>query len=85
MIVIDKIRKRVGTFAIVVLLIAGMVSAFNSFARAAEGQLNFILVAVDVAPDINGVKPLLVLSGNGSFTSGWVKGGGMYTYADLAT
>ena len=85
LIVIDKIRKRVGTFAIVVLLIAGMVSAFNSFARAAEGHLHFVLVAVDIAPDTDGVKPLLVLSGNGSFTSGWVKGGGGYTYADVAT
>ncbi len=85
LIVIDEIRKRVGTFAIVVLLIAGMVSGFNSFARAAEGQLNFILVAVDVAPDIDGVKPILILSGHGTFTSGSVNGGGRYTYADGAT
>ena len=85
LIVIDKIRNRVGTFAIVVLLIAGMVSGFNSFARAAEGQLNFILVAVDVAPDIDGVKPILILSGHGTFTSGSVNGGGRYTYADGAT
>ncbi len=85
LIVINKIRKRVGTFAIVVLLIAGMVSGFNSFARAAEGQLNFILVAVDVAPDIDGVKPILILSGHGTFTSGSVNGGGRYTYADGAT
>ena len=85
LIVIDKIRKRVGTFAIVVLLIAGMVSGFNSFARAAEGQLNFILVAVDVAPDTDGVKPILILSGHGTFTSGSVNGGGRYTYADGAT
>ena len=85
LIVIDKFRKRVGTFAIVVLLIAGMVSGFNSFARAAEGQLNFILVAVDVAPDTDGVKPILILSGHGTFTSGSVNGGGRYTYADGAT
>jgi hypothetical protein len=85
LIVIDKFRKRVGTFAIVVLLIAGMVSGFNSFARAAEGQLNFILVAVDVAPDTDGVKPILILSGHGTFTSGSVIGGGRYTYADGAT
>ncbi len=85
LIVIDKLRKRVGTFAIVVLLIAGMVSGFNSFARAAEGQLNFILVAVDVAPDTDGVKPILILSGHGTFTSGSVNGGGRYTYADGAT
>ncbi len=85
LIVIDKFRKRVGTFAIVVLLIAGMVSGFNSFARAAEGELNFILVAVDVAPDTDGVKPILILSGHGTFTSGSVNGGGRYTYADGAT
>ncbi len=85
LIVIDKFRKRVDTFAIVVLLIAGMVSGFNSFARAAEGQLNFILVAVDVAPDTDGVKPILILSGHGTFTSGSVNGGGRYTYADGAT
>ncbi len=85
LIVIDKFRKRVGTFAIVGLLIAGMVSGFNSFARAAEDQLNFILVAVDVAPDTDGVKPILILSGHGTFTSGSVNGGGRYTYADGAT
>ena len=84
-ILIDKIRKRSGTFAIVALLFAGMVLGLNSFARAAEGQLNFILVAVDVAPDINGVKPILILSGHGTFTSGAVIAGGGYTYADGAT
>ena len=85
LILIDKIRKRSGTFAIVALLFAGMVLGLNSFARAADGQLNFILVAVDVAPDINGVKPILILSGHGTFTSGAVIGGGGYTYADGAT
>lgn len=85
LIVIDNIRSRVGAVAIVVLLIASMVSGPTSFAGAAEGHLHFMLVAVDVAPDTDGVKPLLVLSGNGSFTSGWVKGGGSYTYADVAT
>ncbi len=85
LIVIDKIRKRVGAVAIVVLLSAGMVSGPTSLAGAAEGHLHFILVAADVAPDTDGVKPLLVISGNGSFTSGWVKGGGGYTYVDVAT
>ncbi len=85
LIVIDNIRSRVGAVAIVVLLSASMVSGPTSFAGAAEGHLHFMLVAVDVAPDTDGVKPLLVLSGNGSFTSGWVKGGGSYTYADVAT
>ncbi len=85
LILIDRIRKRSGTFAIVALLFAGMVLGLNSFARAAEGQLNFILVAVDVAPDINGVKPILILSGHGTFTSGAVIAGGLYTYADGAT
>ncbi len=84
-IVIDKIRNHVGAVAIVVLLIASMVSGPTSFAGAAEGHLHFMLVAADVAPDTDGVKPLLVLSGNGSFTSGWVKGSGSYTYVDLAT
>ncbi len=85
LIVIDNIRSRVGAVAIVVLLIASMVSGPTRFAGAAEGHLHFMLVAVDVAPDTDGVKPLLVLSGNGSFTSGWVKGRGSYTYADVAT
>ncbi len=85
LIVIDRIRKRGATFAIVVLLIAGMVSVFNSSARAAESQLNFVLVAVDVAPETDGVKPILILSGHGTFTSGAVIGSGIYTYADLAT
>ncbi|MCH8155609.1 MAG: hypothetical protein IH786_10165 [Proteobacteria bacterium] len=81
----EKICERAGTSAIAALLIAGMTWGGSSLARAAEGHLHFMLVAVDVAPDTDGVKPLLVLSGNGSFTSGWVKGGGSYTYADVAT
>ena len=81
----EKICERAGTSAIAALLIAGMAWGGSSLARAAEGHLHFRLVAVDVAPDTDGVKPLLVLSGNGSFTSGWVKGGGSYTYADVAT
>ena len=85
LVVIDRIRTRGTTFAIVVLLIAGMVSVFNSSARAAESQLNFVLVAVDVAPETDGVKPILILSGPGTFTSGAVIGSGIYTYADLAT
>ncbi len=83
--VMEKICERAGTSAIAALLIAGMAWGGSSLARAAEGHLHFMLVAVDVAPDTDGVKPLLVLSGNGSFTSGWVKGGGGYTYADVAT
>ncbi len=82
---IDKFRNHAGATTIAALLIAGMVSGFSSFARAAEDQLNFIFVAVNVAPDTDGVKPLLVLSGSGTFTSGSVDGGGVYTYADLAT
>ncbi len=85
LIVIDRIRTRGTTFAIVVLLIAGMVSVFNSSARAAESQLNFVLVAVDVAPETDGVKPILILSGHGTFTSAAVIGSGIYTYSDLAT
>ena len=85
LIIVKNICLRVSAFAIVLLLIAGMVTVFNSSARAAENQLNFVLVAVDVAPEINGVKPILILSGHGTFTSGAVIGGGNYTYADLAT
>jgi len=85
LIVIDKIRNRVGAVAIVVLFIASMVSAPTSFAGATKGHLHFELVAVTEASETEGVKPILILSGNGSFTSGWVKGRGMYTYADLAT
>ena len=85
LIVVKNIRERVSAFAIVVLLVAGMVSVFNGSARAAERQLDFVLVAVDVAPEIDGVKPILILSGHGTFTSGSVIGSGIYTYADLAT
>ena len=85
LIVVKNIRERVGAFTIVVLLVAGMVSVFNGSARAAESQLDFVLVAVDVAPEIDGVKPILILSGHGTFTSGSVIGSGIYTYADLAT
>ncbi len=85
LIVIDRIRKRASIFAIVVLLIGGMVSVFSQSARSAESQLDFVLVAVTVAPEIDGVKPILILSGHGTFTSGAVIGSGIYTYADLAT
>ena len=85
LIAVINIRERVSVFAIVVLLVASMVSVFNGSARAAESQLDFVLVAVDVAPEIDGVKPILILSGHGTFTSGSVIGSGIYTYADLAT
>jgi hypothetical protein len=85
LIVIDKIRNRVGAVAIVALFIASMVSAPTSFAGATKGHLHFDLVAVTVTPETEGVKPILILSGHGSFTSDWVKGRGNYTYADLAT
>ncbi len=85
LIVVKNIRERVSAFAIVALLVAGMVSVFSGSARAAESQLDFVLVAVDVAPEIDGVKPILILTGHGTFTSGSVIGSGIYTYADLAT
>ena len=81
----EKICKRAGMSAIAALLVAGMAWGGSGLARAAEGQLNFVLVAVDVAPETDGVKPILILSGHGTFTSGAVIGGGTYTYADLAT
>ncbi len=85
LIVMDRIRKHASIFAIVVLLIGGMVSVFSQSVRSAESQLDFVLVAVTVAPEIDGVKPILILSGHGTFTSGAVIGNGLYTYADLAT
>jgi hypothetical protein len=85
LIVMDRIRKHTSIFAIVVLLIGGMVSVFSQSARSAENQLDFVLVAVTVAPETDGVKPILILSGHGTFTSGAVIGSGLYTYADLAT
>ncbi len=85
LIVTDNIRNRVGAAAIVVLFIVSMVSAPTSFAGAGKSHLHFDLVAVTVASETEGVKPILILSGNGSFTSNWVKARGMYTYADLAT
>lgn len=81
----DENRKHASIFAMVVLLVSGMVLTLNSPARAAESQLNFVLVAVTVAPEIDGVKPILILSGHGTFTSGAVIGSGLYTYADGAT
>ena len=84
-IVMDGIGRRGAAYAVAVLLFAGMVSVFGGTARAAESQLNFILVAVNVAPETDGVKPILILSGQGTFTSGSVFGSGRYTYADGAT
>ncbi len=84
-IIVKNILNRVGAIAIVVLFVTGMVSAFGGFARAGENQLNFLFIAVDIAPEIDGVKPILVFSGQGTFTSGAVIGSGIYTYADLAT
>jgi len=82
---IENICKRAGRLAIAALLIAGMVWVGSSLARAAEGQLSFTLVAVNEAPAIDNVQPLLVLSGYGTFTPGSVNGGGGYTYVDAAT
>jgi hypothetical protein len=81
----QKIYQRAGAPAIAALLIAGMAWGDSSLARAAEDQLNFTLVAVDEAPAIDGVQPLLILSGAGTFTPGSVNGGGGYTYVDAAT
>ena len=70
MTIIDILCKRMGGVAISALLIAGMVTGFSNLANAAESQLEFVLVAVDVAPETDGVKPVLIISGNGTFTSG---------------
>ncbi len=85
LIVIDKFRKRVGTFAIVVLLIAGMACGVTGTARATDGQLHFTLVAVDDAPATNGVKHTIVLSGYGTFSADSVEGGGTYAHFDGAS
>jgi hypothetical protein len=82
---IENICKRAGRLAIAALLVAGMVWVGSSLARAAEGQLSFTLVAVNEAPAIDNVQPLLVLSGYGTFTPSSVNGGGGYLYVDAAT
>ncbi len=85
LIVIDKLRKRVGTFAIVVLLIAGMACGVTGTARATDGQLHFTLVAVDDEIVTNDDKHMFVLSGYGTFSSDVVDGNGTYVYLDAAT
>ncbi len=85
LIVIDKFRKRVGTLAIVVLLIAGMACGVTGTARATDGQLHFTLVAVDDEIVTNDDKHMFVLSGYGTFSSDAVEGNGTYVYLDAAT
>lgn len=81
----DQICRLSGTAAIAALLVAGAAGGINSFARAAEGELNFTFVAVNEAPATEGVKHTLLLSGHGTFTPDSVSGGGGYVYLDDAT
>ena len=88
---IDKIRRRAVLSSVAVLLFAGVASGISGCTSAMEQKameenpLNFTLVAVSSAPLVGEVKPLLIISGYGTFGSDWVDGGGGYTYADLAT
>ncbi len=88
---INEIRRRAVVSAVGVLLFAGMASTISGCTNAMEEKameespLNFTLVAVSSAPQVGEVKPLLIISGYGTFGSDWVDAGGGYTYADLAT
>ena len=88
---IYEIRRRTIVSATVLLLFTGIASGISGCTNAmeekamAESPLNFILVAVSGAPKVGEVKPLLIISGHGTFGSDWVDGGGGYTYSDLET
>ncbi len=88
---IDKIRRRAVLSSVAVLLFAGVASGISGCTSAMEQKameenpLNFTLVAVSSAPLVGEVKPLLIISGYGTFGSDWVDAGGGYTYADLET
>ena len=88
---INEIRRRAVVSAVGMLLFAGMASTISGCTNAMEEKameespLNFTLVAVSSAPQVGEVKPLLIISGYGTFGSDWVDAGGGYTYADLET
>ena len=88
---INETRRRVVVSATAVLLLAGVASGISGCTSVmeekamAENPLNFTLVAVSSAPKVGEMKPLLILSGYGTFSADSVDGSGGYTYADLAT
>ena len=57
----------------------------DDFSNIAELELNFTLVAANVAPPTGGVKHLLILSGHGKFSPEAVTGNGVYQHIDVAT
>lgn len=88
---INEIRRRTIVSATVLLLFTGIASGMPGCTSAMdekameESPMNFILVAVSAAPQAGEVKPLLIISGKGTFGPDWVDGGGGYTYSDLST
>ena len=88
---VDGFRRRAAVSAVIAVLLAGTAMGIGSCTRAMdemamdEDSLDFVLVAVDSAPQAGDVTPLLILSGQGSFTSDSVDASGKYTLADLAT
>ena len=72
---IYEIRRRTIVSATVLLLFTGIASGISGCTSAmeekamAESPLNFILVAVSDAPKVGEVKPLLIISGHGTFGS----------------
>lgn len=90
---VDGIRRRAVVSAAIAVLFAGTAMGISGCTNANamdetamdEDALDFILVAVDSAPQTGEVKPLLILSGHGSFTADSVIADGKYTLADAAT
>jgi hypothetical protein len=88
---ISEVSRRTIISASVLLLFTGIVSGISGCTSAMEEKameespLNFTLVAASKAPPVGEVKPLMILSGYGTFSADSVSGGGGYTYADLAT
>ena len=83
--VLDKIFRRASVTTAAALVIAGMVCGVTGMARAADGQLKFLLVAANDEVVTNDDKHMFVLAGHGTFSSDAVEGGGAYFYTDLAT
>ena len=88
---INQIRRRTVVAATVALLFGGTALGISGCTEPMdkmamdEKALDFIFVAVDVAPPFGEVKPLLILSGHGSFTTTSVNASGKFTLADVAT
>lgn len=88
---IIEIRRHAVVSAVVAMLFAGTAIGISGCTQAMdekamdESALDFVLVAVDVAPPAGEVKPLLILSGHGTFTTTAVEASGKFTLADVAT